>query len=115
MSSGVKPAASRCSFPSSTSSRLAPVAARSRGSTMIAFGGGGPLHASSIAREIFIPTVVVPKLPGTFSALGMLMASWRQDFVQTLIGRLGSLKKTQVESVFDELTKAGSEQIARDD
>ena len=86
-----------------------------RDTAMIAFGGGGPLHAGSIAREIFIPTVVVPKLPGTFSALGMLMASWRQDFVQTLIGRLGSLKKSQVETVFDELTRAGSEQIARDD
>jgi N-methylhydantoinase A len=86
-----------------------------RDTAMIAFGGGGPLHASAIAREIFVPTAVVPKLPGTFSALGMLMASWRQDFVRTLIGRLGSLKRTQVETVFDELTKVGKEQIARDD
>jgi N-methylhydantoinase A len=86
-----------------------------RDTAMIAFGGGGPLHASAIAREIFVPTVVVPKLPGTFSALGMLMASWRQDFVRTLIGRLGSLKRAQVETVFDDLTKVGKEQIARDD
>ena len=49
---------------------------------MIAFGGAGPLHAVAIAREIFIPKVIVPKVPGTFSALGMLMASWRQDFVR---------------------------------
>ena len=62
-----------------------------RDTAMIAFGGAGPLHAIAIAREIFIPTVVIPKLPGTFSALGMLMASWRQDFVQTLIGRIGAL------------------------
>ena len=51
---------------------------------MIAFGGAGPLHAVAIAREIFIPKVIIPKVPGTFSALGMLMASWRQDFVRTL-------------------------------
>ena len=41
---------------------------------MIAFGGAGPLHAVAIAREISIPKVIVPKLPGNFSALGMLMA-----------------------------------------
>ena len=62
-------------------------------SAMIAFGGGGPLHAVAIAREIFVPKVVVPKVPGTFSALGMLMAAWRQDFVRTLYGLLGKLEQ----------------------
>ena len=85
-----------------------------RDTVLIAFGGGGPLHACAIAREIFIPKVVVPKLPGTFSALGMLMAAWRQDFVRTLIGRLGSLDQTVVNAVFSELTAAGEEQIARE-
>jgi len=85
-----------------------------RDTALVAFGGGGPLHASAIAREIFVPTVVIPKLPGTFSALGMLMASWRHDFVRTLIGRLGSLDARQVETVFAELASAGAEQIARD-
>ena len=59
--------------------------------SMIAFGGAGPLHALAIARDIFVPNVVIPRLPGNFSALGMLMAVWRQDFVRTLIGRLGTL------------------------
>jgi N-methylhydantoinase A len=85
-----------------------------RDTALIAFGGGGPLHAGAIAREIFVPTVVVPKLPGTFSALGMLMASWRQDFVRTLIGRLGSLGATEVEAVFSELAALGKDRIARD-
>jgi N-methylhydantoinase A len=85
-----------------------------RDTAMIAFGGAGPLHAVSIAREIFIPTVVVPKLPGTFSALGMLMASWRQDFVQTLIGRIGSLGEKHVDAVFAELAQAGLDQLSRD-
>jgi N-methylhydantoinase A len=85
-----------------------------RDAAMIAFGGGGPLHAASIAREIFIPQVVIPKLPGAFSALGMLMASWRQDFVRTLIGRLGALDGKEVEAVFGELAEAGRRQVARD-
>src|SRR5690349_781574 len=74
-----------------------------RDTAMVAFGGAGPLHAVSIAREISIPKVIVPKVPGTFSALGMLMASWRQDFVRTLYGLLGALEAGQIESAFSEL------------
>ena len=85
-----------------------------RETAMIAFGGAGPLHAVAIAREIFIPKVIVPKVPGTFSALGMLMASWRQDFVRTLYGLLGALDAKQVEAVFAELAEAGTAQVARD-
>lgn len=85
-----------------------------RDTALIAFGGGGPLHAIAIAREIFVPTVVIPKLPGAFSALGMLMAAWRQDFVQTLIGRIGTLAAAEVEAVFAELAAAGRAQLARD-
>ena len=85
-----------------------------RATAMIAFGGAGPLHAVAIAREIFVPKVVIPKLPGTFSALGMLMASWRQDFVRTMIGRLGMLETEVVERVFDELAEAGQARLHRD-
>lgn len=85
-----------------------------RSTAMIAFGGAGPLHAISVARQIFIPRVVIPKLPGTFSALGMLMASWRQDFVRTLVGRLGALDKALVEKVFSELAAAGKERMEKD-
>ncbi len=85
-----------------------------RDTVMIAFGGGGPLHASAIAREIFVPTVVIPKLPGTFSALGMLMAAWRQDFVRTLVGRLGALDAATVNAVFAELSAAAEEQLAQE-
>ena len=85
-----------------------------RDTAMIAFGGAGPLHAVAIAREIFIPRVVIPKLPGTFSALGMLMASWRQDFVRTLIGRVGGLDAALVERVYAELREDAQAQLVRD-
>jgi N-methylhydantoinase A len=85
-----------------------------RSTAMIAFGGAGPLHAVAIAREIFIPKVIVPKVPGTFSALGMLMAPWRQDFVRTLYGLLGALDERAVMQVFNELEAAGKQQATRD-
>ena len=85
-----------------------------RDTTLIAFGGAGPLHAVAIAREISIPRVVIPKLPGNFSALGMLMAQWRQDFVRTLIGQLGELKPADAVRAFAELRNAGEAALARD-
>src|SRR4029077_12516070 len=77
-------------------------------------GGAGPLHAVAIAREISIPKVIVPKLPGAFSALGMLMAEWRQDFVRTLIGELGKVDPTGASVAFSELRAAGEKALARD-
>jgi len=85
-----------------------------RDTALIAFGGAGPLHALAIAREISIPQVIIPKLPGNFSALGMLMAQWRQDFVRTLIGELGHLEPAQVAQGFADLRDAGVAALKRD-
>jgi N-methylhydantoinase A len=81
---------------------------------MIAFGGAGPLHAVAVAREIHVPRVIIPQVPGTFSALGMLMAAWRQDFVRTLYGLIGTLDAARVAAVFAELGEAGRRQLSRD-
>ena len=50
---------------------------------LVAYGGAGPLHASAVARELAIGTVVIPRAPGHFSAYGMLVADLRRDFVNT--------------------------------
>ena len=39
---------------------------------LIAFGGSGPIHAAPLARELSIGCIVIPPLPGLFSALGLL-------------------------------------------
>jgi N-methylhydantoinase A len=51
---------------------------------LFAFGGAGPLHAVALARELAIPTVLVPARPGITSALGCLVADVRHDFVKTI-------------------------------
>ncbi|HMN82439.1 MAG TPA: hydantoinase/oxoprolinase family protein [Burkholderiaceae bacterium] len=58
---------------------------------LIVSGGAGPLHAAAIARELSIPTVLVPPLPGHFSAWGMLLADIRFDYAQTLVSALDSV------------------------
>lgn len=60
--------------------------------TMIAFGGGGPLHAAELAREMKIKKVVIPHAASVFSAWGMLMSDIRKDYIQTAPSKLNSLK-----------------------
>ena len=55
---------------------------------LVVCGGAGPLHAVEIARELHIPTVIVPRLPAHFSALGMLMTEVRHDYVRTYFSPL---------------------------
>src|SRR5262249_5085128 len=52
---------------------------------LAAYGGGGPLHAVAIARELGIPRVVITPAPSTFSAWGMLATDLRHDLVRTVL------------------------------
>jgi N-methylhydantoinase A len=53
--------------------------------TLVAFGGGGPLHACSLARTLRIPTVLIPALPGALSAVGILLADAVRDDSRTVM------------------------------
>src|SRR2546423_5589064 len=55
---------------------------------LVASGGAGPLHVMAIARELHIPKVIVPLYPAHFSALGMLAADERHDFIRTFYADL---------------------------
>ncbi len=46
---------------------------------LVAFGGAGPLHGAALARELSIPTVIVPPSPGVTSALGCLLVDVQHD------------------------------------
>jgi len=75
---------------------------------LVAIGGAGPLHALEIARDLRIPTVVVPNLPAHFSALGMLMADVRQDYVRTYYRRLVEADYAELRKIYAELLAAGN-------
>jgi N-methylhydantoinase A len=79
---------------------------------MIAFGGAGPMHAISMARDIAIPTVVIPQYPGNFSALGMLLAPWRQDFVRTFVAELADVTEGGAAAVIEELAATAKARLA---
>jgi N-methylhydantoinase A len=60
--------------------------------TMIAFGGAGPIHAALLAENLSISKVIVPLYPGTFSALGLLLAEHRHDYIASIAAPLSSLR-----------------------
>jgi N-methylhydantoinase A len=75
--------------------------------TLVAYGGGGPLHAASVAKELSIGKIIIPNAPGHFSALGMLMADLRRDYVQTLFERMDDLEMFVLEDQFQKLEDEG--------
>jgi N-methylhydantoinase A len=70
---------------------------------MFASGGAGPLHVLAIARELHIPTVIVPLFPSHFSALGMLLADERHDFIRTFYSDLAGVDFARLIEVHDEM------------
>jgi N-methylhydantoinase A len=79
---------------------------------LIPFGGAGPVHAVELARELSIPTVVVPARPGIVSALGCVVANVRHDFTQTVNRELEQLDTERVAAILAEQEASGREQLA---
>lgn len=75
--------------------------------TLFAFGGAGPLHAVSLAKELGIPRVLVPTRPGITNALGCVVADVRHDFVRTVNRPLDQVDMTNVQGIFTEQINDG--------
>jgi N-methylhydantoinase A len=72
--------------------------------TIVAYGGGGPLHAAQLAEELGCAHVLVPRSPGIISALGLLIAGTQQDFLVTRIARAADVTHAFLVEQFNELT-----------
>lgn len=82
---------------------------------LVAFGGAGPLHAADIAREVGVARVIVPPVPGLFSAIGTVLGEVRHDLVQTRLGRLLALTRQDIEQEFKGLEARAAQLIAEED
>jgi N-methylhydantoinase A len=78
---------------------------------LFAFGGAGPLHATALARELSIPTVLVPARPGITNALGCVVADLRHDYVRTVNKPLSALDDTTVGRIYAEQSAEGKKTI----
>jgi N-methylhydantoinase A len=63
---------------------------------IVAYGGGGSMHACALAAELKVPRVIVPPHPGHFSAWGMLTSDLRHDAVQTHFARTDALEREEL-------------------
>ena len=81
---------------------------------LVAFGGAGPMHANALARDLGIPTVLVPPSPGIASAIGMLMTDIRHEFVATRRQRLDDLSPAALDALFAGFAAEGAARLAKD-
>ncbi len=81
--------------------------------SLVAFGGAGGLHACAVAAALEMPRVLIPKIPGGLSALGILRADVVKDFSQTVLARAKtrSAAEPALQNAFRRLESDGLRQM----
>ncbi len=75
--------------------------------SLVAFGGGGAMHAVELGEELVAPKVIIPAASSVFSAWGMLMTDLRRDFLQTRLTRLADVDAGFIARVYRALEDEG--------
>ena len=83
--------------------------------TLIAFGGGGPMFSTSIAEELNLRKVVIGRVPGVFSAWGMLMTDIRHDYIQTKVMKFEMETLNEIRATLDRMKSSAIEQLESED
>jgi N-methylhydantoinase A len=81
--------------------------------TLVAFGGAGPVHAARLAQELDIPRVLVPPIPGGFSALGLVATDVRRDYVRTFYAPLARVAPAEVAAAYTAMEAEARRMLAR--
>jgi N-methylhydantoinase A len=76
---------------------------------LTAFGGAGPLHAARLARELSIPKVIVPPVPGVMCAYGLMVTDLRTDLSLTRITDLDLASRAAIEDAVAQLSDGAEE------
>lgn len=81
---------------------------------LVAFGGAGALHGAAIAKELSIPTVIIPPNPGVTSALGCLLVDIQHDFSESFMASAAATKPEEIESAFNRLETLAAERLSHE-
>jgi N-methylhydantoinase A len=81
---------------------------------MLAFGGNGPLFAAGIAAELGIARIIVPPLPGVFSAFGLLVADAEHHARHSIRVRLDHADPARIDQILADLAATGTNRLRRD-
>ncbi len=83
-----------------------------RAMTLVAFGGAGPIHAAALCESVDIGRVAIPPYPGLFSALGLLLANSRLDYIRSVERQLAELSAPEVTHIYRELEDQARKEFA---
>ncbi|MDP6588119.1 MAG: hydantoinase/oxoprolinase family protein [Alphaproteobacteria bacterium] len=78
---------------------------------LVAFGGAGALHGVALAKELSIPTVIVPPNPGVTSAIGCLLVDIRHDFSRSYLKAAAAASPGDIEAQFAAMQSEAAEQL----
>jgi N-methylhydantoinase A len=81
---------------------------------LVPFGGAGPMHGVELAQALNMKEIAVPAHPGISSAVGMLSADVRHDYVQTHIAVSREADVNRIQSIFDDMEALGTGQLGRE-
>lgn len=81
--------------------------------SLICFGGAGPLHAVALAEELGMKEVIVPPIPGAFSALGLIGSDISRDYGRTFFSIIDQTNPQDVENVFLKLEEDAKVMLAK--
>lgn len=82
--------------------------------SLVPFGGAGPMHGSPVARELQMPSVMVPPTPGILCAMGQLISDLRHDFVETHITAFDDLGAAGAKALIDRLVARADAHLIQD-
>ncbi len=82
--------------------------------TLVAFGGGGAMHAVALGQELGVSKVVVPAGAPVFSAWGMMMSDLRRDYFVTRLAELKPGSAAVIENLFTETEDRARRQFAEE-
>jgi N-methylhydantoinase A len=71
--------------------------------SLLAFGGGGPVLGTRVAKDIGIPRVIVPPYPGISCAMGLLQTDVKHYYLQTRMGSLAKVPVDELNTIFTQL------------
>ena len=79
---------------------------------MVAFGGGGPVHAIDVARLLGVRRVIAPVMAGVFCSAGMLAADAEHDFLRAVLRPFDRIDPVAMAIVIAELRRLGETTLA---
>lgn len=80
---------------------------------LVAFGGAGGMHAASLAEQLGVERVLVPRHPGVASAMGLLLSDVRYDLRRTWVARTAELDTAELERRLAALGDDAAARLAR--